>query len=132
MNEEAAHALWRSQLYERLRGRAYPLLIDGERVTPSAALWAGARLWTGAFRQAGLQPGDRVVLALPPSAPFVQVLIAAIWEGVTVALADPPKTNEAASLLLTELDARAQIALVPGPHTFTPDNYEGAWCEERL
>jgi long-subunit acyl-CoA synthetase (AMP-forming) len=54
----------------------------------------------------------------------VQVLVAGLWEGLTVVLADAPKSNGAS--LLDEVDARAHVSPVPGLHTFTPNNYEGA------
>ena len=78
------------RLYERLRRKPYPLLVFEQETTyPAAALWTGVRAWTRAFRHAGVQPGERLLLTLPPSIAFVQVLVAALWEGVTLAIAPP-------------------------------------------
>jgi acyl-CoA synthetase (AMP-forming)/AMP-acid ligase II len=113
---------WHDLLYDRLRDRALPALITDGTITPAASLWTGSRLWTDAFRAAGLRAGDRLVIALPPSTAFVQVLVAALWEGLTIALASPDDDIEA---LLRQLDARAAVALQPGPHAWGSDEYTG-------
>jgi acyl-CoA synthetase (AMP-forming)/AMP-acid ligase II len=69
-----------------------------------------------------LQAGDRVVVALSPSTAFVQVLVAALWEGFTVALARP---DDDPDQLCSSLDARAAVAPRPGPHTWTADACAG-------
>lgn len=99
----------RERLYQRLRGRPYPLFVFAHEATfPAAALWTGARAWTRAFREAGVQPGDRLVLALPPSAAFVQVVIAALWEGITLV---PIGEGGELSALMECTDARWGVAL---------------------
>lgn len=113
-----SHHAWHSRLYERLRGNPYPLFIFGESVVPAAALWAGARLWTTAFREAGLMPGDRLALIVPPSAAFVQIVIAALWEGLTIA---PFPASENVPAALGAVDAR--ICLVSGSSFDVP----GVW-----
>ncbi len=75
---------WHNLLYSRLRDRAVPAVIHNDAITPAASLWTGSRLWLQAFRNANLQPGHRLVLALPESAEFIQVLIAALWHNLTV------------------------------------------------
>ncbi|MGI4788639.1 MAG: class I adenylate-forming enzyme family protein [Janthinobacterium lividum] len=97
---------WRTRLYRRLRGQSLPLLVSEDTITPAGSLWAGMRLWTAAFREAGLRPGDRVVLALPPSSGFVCALLAGLWEGLTLALMDPTGNVQSASEIL---DAAAAI-----------------------
>jgi len=69
-----------------------------------------------------LRPGDRLVLALPPSTAFVQVLTAALWEGLTVALAP---ARDDADELCAALDARAAVASRPGHHIWTTNDYAG-------
>lgn len=113
---------WHNLLYRRLRDEALPALIVDDTITPAASLWTGSRLWTQAFRATDLRPGDRLVLALPPSTAFVQVLVAALWEGFTVALARP--TDDLSSLL-DVLDARAAVATEPAPHTWVSGEYDG-------
>ena len=115
---------WHDLLYERLRDEALPALIYDDTITPAASLWTGSRLWTQAFRSTPLQAGDRLVIALPPSTAFVQVLVAALWEGYTVALA-PHNAN--VPDLLTTLDARAAVTTdaVDAPHTFISEEYAG-------
>ena len=104
----SSHQAWQPRLYERLRARPYPLFVFGERVVPAAAIWAGARLWTAAFREAGLVPGDRLALILPPSAAFVQILVAALWEGLTIA---PFAATDNIPESILAVDAR--LAIVP-------------------
>jgi acyl-CoA synthetase (AMP-forming)/AMP-acid ligase II len=104
---------WKIRLYGRLRERAYPLFHFGSYIVPAAAVWAGARLWTTAFREAGLRAGDRVVVALPASAAFVQVLVAAIWEGLTLVPVGPRGCRENGVDLITAVDARCRIADTP-------------------
>lgn len=101
---------WRTRLYERLRGRAYPLFSFGNCIVPAAATWAGARLWTTAFRAAGLVPGDRIVLALAPDVAFVQVLVAALWEGYTIIPVVPPAHTNGLTGILETFDARCAVA----------------------
>jgi len=113
---------WHDLLYERLRDEALPALIVDETITPAASLWTGSRLWVQAFRNSDLRPGDRLVVALPPSTAFVQVLVAALWAGCTVALAPP---DEDPSALLDRLDARAAVTTEPAPHAWDSDEYAG-------
>lgn len=113
---------WHSLLYDRLRDQAVPAFIDDSAITPAASIWTGARLWLQAFRNADLQAGDRVVLAVPPSAVFVQVLVASLWQGLTIALAPSNASPE----LVTQLDARAFIHPdADTPHTWVPDGCAG-------
>ncbi|MEM9997227.1 MAG: class I adenylate-forming enzyme family protein [Bacteroidota bacterium] len=98
------------------------MLVCEDAATPAASIWTGARRWVEAFREAGLTAGDRLVLALPPGTPFVQVLVAALWEGLTLAPA-PPGADSAA--LTWSLDARAVVAETPGPHVWVPDGVAG-------
>lgn len=113
---------WHDLLYDRLRDEALPALITDGTITPAASLWTGSRLWTESFRAAGLQAGDRLVIALPSSTAFVQVLVAAMWEGLTVALASPDDDVES---LLSGLDARAAVTLQAGLYTWGSDEYTG-------
>lgn len=113
---------WHSLLYDRLRDEALPALISNDTITPAASLWTGSRLWTQALRSTDLREGDRLVIALPPSAAFVQVLVAALWEGFTVALA-PHGTD--GSALLDTLDARAAVTTETLPHAFVSEEYAG-------
>lgn len=109
---------WHDVLYDRLRDAPIPVLVTDGEMTPAASLWTGSRHWTDSFRRAGLTPGDRIVIALPPSAGFVQSMLAALWEGLTVAVA-PPDTDLLP--LLEHLDARGVVSTVPSPHGWTPD-----------
>ncbi len=113
---------WHDLFYEHLRDEPLPALIADGAITPGASLWTGSRLWTDAFRAEGLQEGDRLVLALPPSPAFIQVLIAALWEGYTLALV-PPTANVDA--LLDRLDARAAVTTRPAPHAWVSEEYAG-------
>ena len=113
---------WHDLLYNRLRDCAVPAVIDNDAITPAASIWTGSRLWLQAFRAAELQAGDRIVIAMPPSAAFLQVLVAAIWQRLTVALAPP----EGAEALVDTLDARALIhPSSDSPHNWMPDGCAG-------
>ncbi len=113
---------WRTLLYEGLREEGLPTLVTEDTTTPGGTLWTGARLWTKSFRAASLHAGDRLVVGLSPSTAFVQVLVAALWEGLTVALATPRDDLDA---LCSALDARAAVGPEPGPHTWAADTCAG-------
>lgn len=113
---------WHSLLYDCLRDQAVPAFIDEGAITPAASIWTGSRLWVEAFRKANLEPGDRIVISMPPSAAFVQVLVAALWQRLTIALAPA----NASPKLVHELDARAIIhPSANTSHTWVPDGCAG-------
>lgn len=117
---------WRELFYEHLRDEGLPALVVDGAITPAGSLWTGARQWTDAFRETSLRAGDRIVIALPPSVAFVQVLVAALWEGFTVAVAPPSEDIEE---LCAALDARAAVAPEAGSLCWTPDTYVGPASE---
>lgn len=82
------------------------LVADGVRMS-STALHHGANDWSRALRRAGIGRGDRVVCALPNGPAFVQLLVAALADGVT--LAPVPPTEDVVPLL-EALDASIAIA----------------------
>jgi acyl-CoA synthetase (AMP-forming)/AMP-acid ligase II len=119
---------WSSLFFTRLRGRAAPAFVVGSAIQPAAATWAVARTWVKALRAAGLQPGDRVVLALPAGGAFVSVLVAALCEGWTLAVVPPADDAEQ---WLDILDARLAIAEgATGPGRARPA--AGGACPERV
>jgi long-subunit acyl-CoA synthetase (AMP-forming) len=121
-----ANSRWQEVLYARLRGRPYPLFVFAECIVPAASIWSGARLWVTAFREAGLCAGDRIVLSLPSSPEFAQILVAALWESLTVAFV-PPTTDLAALAENAEnLDARVVFA---NRDEITPSVWIPAGCE---
>jgi acyl-CoA synthetase (AMP-forming)/AMP-acid ligase II len=113
---------WQDLLHDRLCDEPLPALIADDTITPAASLWTGSRLWVDAFRAHDLRPGDRLIIDLPPSTAFVQVLVAALWEHLTVVLA-PPNTDAAS--LLAPLDARAAVTPDGGAHAWASDEYAG-------
>lgn len=121
---------WHGLLYERLRDRALPAVISDGTITPAASLWTGSRLWLDAFRDAGLTAGDRLVISVPPSAVFVQVFAAALWQGLTLVLLPP---GEDVEKHLEQMDARAAVA---GDGAFSPlpsdEPLRHAWQTEGL
>ncbi len=114
---------WKSAFYHTLRDQPYPLLVFDRNVVPAASLWTGARLWVRAFRAAGLGPGDRVVLAVPPSPEFLYVMIAALSERLCLApivvhdedLTRPDFLADVQRIVTEEADAR--LAVVRGNGT---------------
>ena len=73
----------------------------------ATALHHGANDWSRALRRAGIARGDRVVCALPNGPAFVQLLVACLADGVTLA---PVPPTENVVPLLDVLDARVAIA----------------------
>ena len=110
---------WQGLLYSRFRGQAYPLTVFSEGVLSAASTWAISRQWLAAFRTMELEAGDRVVMALPPSPAFLGVLIAALWDGLSLAFLRP---NEDLTDAITRLDARAGIGLSTGDFILNPDS----------
>ena len=131
-NTAHATSAWRERLHARLAGQPVPLLILPDQIWTAASLWSGSQQWVRAFRAAGLQPGDRVVCALPAGAAFVQLLIASLWDGLSLAVVP---TRDADSLLgqagLSTLDARLLIRdEADGAHTCAPGS--AGWPEAAL
>ncbi|MES3033110.1 MAG: class I adenylate-forming enzyme family protein [Gemmatimonadota bacterium] len=98
------------------------LVADGVRMS-STALHHGANDWSRALRRAGIARGDRVVCALPKGPAFVQLLVAALADGVT--LAPVPPTEDVVPLL-DALDASIAIALhAAHPNVAVPSHTGG-------
>ncbi len=81
---DPTHNPWRPVLYARFRGQPTPLLVLPDALWTAASLWAGTRAWSKVFRESGLIQGDVIACALPPDSAFVQVLLACLWDGITV------------------------------------------------
>ena len=113
---------WRSLLHERLVDKPLPLLVNRDIIVPGASIWLGARLWYKAFRTAGLKKGDRVVLALAPSPAFLQVLVAALWEQLTIAIVPHGVVNKETRQFF---DAKVVVNSIPGEHVWCPDGLSG-------
>ena len=115
---------WRGLLYERFREQSKPLVaFDRETIMPAASLWTGARAWTHVFRSAGLTAGDRLVVSLPPSPAFLQILLAALWDRLTLALLPPRGGTSTVGLspFVELLDARGAIATEASEAAWTAD-----------
>ena len=113
---------WRQLLFERFRDRPLPLLVSDYGTIPAASMWTGSRIWLGAFREIGLVAGDRLVLALPPSPAFLQVLIAGIWHELTLVFVPDTAMVET---VMQQVDARCSVALSPGHNVLVPNGVEG-------
>lgn len=113
------HELLRERLYAGFRARPQPVLASETFGIPGASIWANARNWVNLFRELGLTPGDRLVLALPRTPAHVMVTLAAWWEGLTVCPAERPD-----SALLDALDARLLIGALEHPHAVGADETE--------
>ena len=117
---------WQSALRTCLKEQPYPLFVFADATIPAASVWAGARLWTQGFRDAGLRRGDRIVLALPPSPAWLQVFVAALWDGLTLIPAPVPLHHDALTALCDMVDARAMVTLSgSGDGVFVPEGCEG-------
>ena len=114
---------WHNLLYSRLRDRAVPAVIHNDAITPAASLWTGSRLWLQAFRNTGLQPGHRLILALPESAEFIQVLVAALWHNLTIIPVRPDADLDAC---IATVDAHAVVHEQQlTPYTWVPNGCTG-------
>ncbi len=134
---EPITAGWRERLHARLVGQPTPLLVLPDHIWTAASLWAGSRQWVRALREAGLERGDRVVCALPAGAAFVQLLIASLWDGYTLAPVAPRDVDEdGAEALLAMLDARLlvldsrDVQGVRPRHCFVPG--DAGWPDRSL
>jgi acyl-CoA synthetase (AMP-forming)/AMP-acid ligase II len=83
------------------------LVADGVTISPTA-LHYGANDWSRALRRAGITRGDRVLCALPNGPAFLQLLIAALADGLTLV---PVHPHEDVVALLPIVDARIAVAL---------------------
>ena len=113
---------WRSLLYERLVDKPLPLIVEQDIITPGASIWLGARLWYKAFRAHDLKKGDRIILALPPSAPFLQILTAALWEQLSIAIVPPGPVAEETRRYL---DAKVIFSTQSAAYAWTPNGLAG-------
>lgn len=117
------HDRWQELLYNRLRGEAHPAIVFDDTTIPGASLWSGARSWVRTFRESGLNSGDRVILALPAGAPFVQVLLAGIWEKLTVVVKPPGTVTQGE---VREMDASLVVNNTQSDHYYArPDGVSG-------
>jgi len=110
---------WHGLLYDRLRDRALPALIADDTITPAASLWTGSRLWLDSFRSMGLKPGDRLLMSMSPSAAFVQVFVAALWQGLSLVMLRPGADVDAQ---LGPMDACAAVVDTDDPSPAPPDS----------
>ncbi len=107
----------REGLHRALYRAALPVFDFGDRVMPAASLWVASREWVATFRQAGLAPGTRVAVGLPPSPAFLAVLVAAAWEGLSLAPIDPRAELEPAAIAV---DAAVVVGPDAGPGVACP------------
>jgi hypothetical protein len=96
-------------------------LTLGTRAVDGARLLEGAERWAATFRATGLQPGDRLVTALPTGSGLAQVLLAGLWEGLTL-VPLPPSTD--AVVAAAEADP---VAAVASPGAFAGREVAWAW-----
>ncbi len=121
------------RLTAAVKGQAEPLFIFEEQVIPAASLYMTVRVWEDAFRQAGLQAGERLVVRAVPSVAYVAVLLAALRQGyVFCPLREQASWDEAARyrprliLLLDEAEIdnaglpRRELNLLPVSDKFAP------------
>jgi hypothetical protein len=84
-----ATAQWRDRLHRCLASNATPVVLFPDAVRSAASLWAGIRTWTHHLRSAGVLPGDVVVCALPSGDGLLQLLLACLWDGISVEIHSP-------------------------------------------
>jgi long-subunit acyl-CoA synthetase (AMP-forming) len=104
---------WKDRFYQSLRGKPRPVFVFGDSIISGANLWTGARVWTRAFREAGLMKGDRVLIAVEPCQSFLWILIAALCEELSIALSPPGLTAEELETTRTLIDSAATVVSHP-------------------
>ena len=116
--------VWRSRVRDRMRGRATPLFIFEHATIPAASVWTGSRLWVEYFRTASLKPGDRVLLAIPPSPAWLMIFVACLWEDLTI-VPVPPSSSSSTLEAMRRFDTRLAIAAAEGsgPAVVSPDRH---------
>jgi hypothetical protein len=77
---------WKGLIRPALFEQANPVYTRGSTTIPAASIWTGSRLWTAEFRRRNLHGGDLIAVALPAGPVFAQVAVAALWEGLHVAV----------------------------------------------
>jgi hypothetical protein len=114
---------WRAILHQRMRGQPTPMLVMPDAIWSAASLWAGTRAWVAAFRTSGLVAGDRLIIALPEGPAFVQVLLACLWDDITMVVTNPGGDLDSPVRALGALGIVATVAAtVPdGCGHFVPD-----------
>jgi hypothetical protein len=108
-------APWRALLHEALHDQAEPVFTTEDGNIPPASIWTGSRLWTAAFRDRGMVSGDAVAIAVGPGPVFAQVLTAALFENLTIVLADDRSLEvlpDSVRVLITDVD----VSLSPAPN----------------
>lgn len=109
MAETTTGQVWRGRVRDRMRGKPAPLFVFEDATIPAASVWTGSRLWVEHFRAIGLNAGDRVVLALPPSPAWLMVFVACLWEDLTVVPVQPGPRRHTLDAL-QHFDARLAVA----------------------
>ncbi len=87
------------------------------RVVEAEIIWAGMRRLVEGFRAGGLQPGERIVVALQPGPTMLAAIGAAMWEDLTIVPAAPDdavataQMADASMVLVADGDASCEGAL---------------------
>lgn len=67
-----------------------------------------------------------MVVALAPCAAWLQVFVAAVWEGLTIALVPEAKSAEELAAIIAATDARTAVCELDNSDYFNADPYAGA------
>jgi long-chain acyl-CoA synthetase len=88
------------------------LVFQGQEVTYSE-LWERSGRAAAAFRQLGLEPGERVALLLGNSPAFVEAFYGALRAGLVVVPLNVSYTADEIAYILADADVRAVVAADP-------------------
>lgn len=113
----------RDVLYRVLANNATPVVLFPDGVRSAASLWAGTREWTRAFRAAGLEAGQVVASALPTGEALLQLLIACLWDDLSLLLLDAEASPHDLQRQVIAHEARL---LVSAPDRALP--LDEVWC----
>jgi hypothetical protein len=106
-------APWRTLLHEALHDQAEPVFTTDETNIPPASIWTGSRLWATAFRERGIVSGDTIAVALAPGPVYAQVLTAALFENLTIALVTSSKATLPETVRVLITDTTLMVASEP-------------------
>lgn len=113
----------RDVLYRVLANNATPVVLFPDGVRSAASLWAGTREWTRAFRSAGMQRGQVVACALPIGETLLQLLVACLWDDLSLLLLDPEASPHE---LREQVGAHEARLLIGAPDRALP--VHDTWC----
>lgn len=105
--EPIAHR--RDVLYRMLASNATPVVQFPTTLRSAASLWAGVREWTKTLRATEVVAGDTVACALDFDDTLLQLLVACLWDDLSLVLLDPRSGDDALTAQAEALDVQLLV-----------------------